>query len=285
MNISSLLSYPIKSCAAVETDWMQLLETGPVCDRRFVLASGGKFLSQRSHPQMAKIKPRVMGYGDSLQVSITCEGYSNHVIPILNSGTLKFHPTCTQTTVKIHDDDPCPGILMDNEHSNWFSEILGVPVRLIQQVEDSPRIRHSSAMGRDIAVSYADGYPILVLSEESVADLNTRLIAEGLPEVDASRFRPNIILSGCEPHQEDTFGRLRITTHGGHEVIIRAVKPCTRCRIVDTDQITGVHKKGSGVLSTLAEYRKAESGGVCFGMNYVVEKPGLISRMSKIIPV
>jgi uncharacterized protein YcbX len=115
----------------------------------------------------------------------------------------------------------------------------------------------------------------LVISEASIQDLNTRLVADGFPEIDESRFRPNIVLTDCESYAEDTAGRLYI----GDDVVIRAVKKCSRCMVIDTDQTSG--ELGRGVLATLAKYRR-DGKKVFFGMNYVVEKPGSILKVSRV---
>jgi uncharacterized protein YcbX len=111
-------------------------------------------------------------------------------------------------------------------------------------------------------VSFADGFPFLLISEESLADLNRRL-ADPLP---MNRFRPNLVVAGAEPYAEDGWDRIEI---GG--VRLRMVKPCARCVVTTTDQTTA--QRGKEPLRTLATYRKVE-GEVMFGQNVVPEGRG-----------
>jgi uncharacterized protein YcbX len=113
-----------------------------------------------------------------------------------------------------------------------------------------------------VRVSFADGFPFLMISEESLADLNRRL-ADPLP---MNRFRPNLVVAGGEPYAEDGWERIEI---GG--VRLRVVKPCARCLVTTTDQATG--ERGSEPLRTLATYRKV-NGEVMFGQNVVHENAG-----------
>jgi MOSC domain-containing protein len=111
-------------------------------------------------------------------------------------------------------------------------------------------------------VSFADGFPFLLLSEESLADLNRRL-PEPLP---MNRFRPNLVVAGGQPYDEDTWSRIEI---GG--IRLRVVKPCGRCVVTTIDQLTG--ERGKEPLRTLATYRKRDAE-VMFGQNVVHEGPG-----------
>jgi uncharacterized protein YcbX len=120
-----------------------------------------------------------------------------------------------------------------------------------------PAFAHAGAR-----VSFADGFPFLLLSEESLADLNRRL-PQPLP---MNRFRPNLVVAGGQPYDEDTWSRIEI---GG--IRLRVVKPCGRCVVTTTDQLTG--ERGKEPLQTLATYRKRD-GEVMFGQNVVHEGPG-----------
>jgi uncharacterized protein YcbX len=111
-------------------------------------------------------------------------------------------------------------------------------------------------------VSFADGFPFLLISEESLADLNGRL-AVPLP---MNRFRPNLVVAGCEPYAEDGWKEIRIG-----DVKLRVVKPCERCLVTTTDQATG--ERGKEPLRTLATYRKV-GNDVMFGQNVVHENTG-----------
>ena len=110
----------------------------------------------------------------------------------------------------------------------------------------------------------ADGYPILVIGAASLDDLNARLAAKGASALPMNRFRPNVVVTGLPPYEEDHLDTL---TSG--EVTLRLVKPCTRCQVTTTDQATA--RVGIEPLPTLSTYRRNDAlAGVTFGMNAIV---------------
>jgi uncharacterized protein YcbX len=118
------------------------------------------------------------------------------------------------------------------------------------------------------------------LGKKSVEDLNEKLLAGAHPRVEPSAFRPNILFDGEDttPFMEDGFSRIQI----GNEVVLRAVKKCSRCTVVNVDQRTGHSSFKGWPLKTLASYRK-EGNGVFMGMNCIVERPGVIRLRDKIV--
>jgi hypothetical protein len=114
------------------------------------------------------------------------------------------------------------------------------------------------------SVSFADGFPFLVLSEASLADLNARLATQGHPALPMDRFRPNLVVAGTAPYAEDTLGRFRLG-----EVVFHGASRCTRCVVTTTDQLTAA--RGPEPLRTLATYRKNAEGGGDFGRNLIHE--------------
>ncbi|MDM7922558.1 MAG: MOSC domain-containing protein, partial [Pyrinomonadaceae bacterium] len=116
---------------------------------------------------------------------------------------------------------------------------------------------------KEDTVSFADGYPFLLIGEGSLEDLNGRLAAP----VPMNRFRPNLVVKGSEPYAEDTWSRIRIG-----ETVFHLVKPCGRCVMTTVDQSNG-HKDGKEPLRTLATYRTV-NGSVLFGQNLIAETPG-----------
>ncbi|MEB3338842.1 MAG: MOSC domain-containing protein, partial [Leptolyngbyaceae bacterium] len=138
-----------------------------------------------------------------------------------------------------------------------FSTFLDTPCRLVRISETYDRPVDRTYSPQAAQVSFADGFPLLMISEASLADLNQRLV-DPLP---MNRFRPNLVVSGCEPFAEDTWQTLRIG-----EVTFYGVKPCTRCVVTTTDQRTAI--RGQEPLVTLAQYRRIP-GGIIFGQNLV----------------
>ncbi|MBP7966907.1 MOSC domain-containing protein [Candidatus Woesebacteria bacterium] len=266
MNIKQLFIYPVKSFAAITQSSMAVEPTGLVGDRRFVVVDPeGNFLSQRKFPKMATID--VEFCGDVIYLSI---GDMEISVPSVPTGAL--------VDIKIHSDT-CKGIDCGDEIARRLSEVIGTPCRLVFQDPTIPRVRHASAVGSEIEVSFADGYPILLLGMKSVDDLNQKLQQGGHPTVLPNVFRPNILFDGDDTtaFTEDGFGRIQIG-----EVILRAVKKCSRCTIVNVDQRTGVPCVGGWPLKTLAKYRR-EDKGVFMGMNCIVEKSGIIRLSDEIV--
>lgn len=266
MNIKQLFIYPVKSFAAITQSSMAIEPTGPVGDRRFVVVDPeGNFLSQRKFPKMATID--VEFCGDTIYLSV---GDLEISVPTTPSGTL--------IDIKIHSD-ACQGIDCGDRIARRLSEVIGTPCRLVFQDPTIPRVRHASAVGSNIEVSFADGYPILLLGTKSVDDLNQRLQQGGHSTVLPNVFRPNILFDGdgTTAFMEDDFSRIQIG-----EVILRAVKKCSRCSIINVDQLTGVPCDKGWPLKILASYRRVDKG-VFMGMNCIVERPGTIRLNDEII--
>ena len=151
-----------------------------------------------------------------------------------------------------------------DEAAKGLTEFLGLEVRLVRAGRDYNRVvpekrTPESLKGRDgLPVAFGDAFPFLITSIASIGDLNTRL---DMP-VPMDRFRPNIVIAGCGPYEEDTWVRIRI---GDVEFV--AAGPCGRCAIVTTDQHSG--ERGTEPLATLATYRRGENGAVNFGQNFI----------------
>ena len=155
----------------------------------------------------------------------------------------------------------------EDEVNEWFSHALGGDVRLVRMPETTERrVNRYYKVRQDDVVSLADGYPFMMIGESSLADLNSRLETP-LP---MDRFRPNFVLKGSGPFEEDTWKKIDI---GGS--VFHVVKPCARCKITMVDQQTG--ERGSEPLPTLAAYRTQKIGtkqGAMFGQNLIAESAG-----------
>jgi len=253
IRVSRLVIYPIKSCRGVEVNLATVGTTGFELDRRWMLiGDDGRFLSQREHHQLALV--RVQIEGDLLRLEA----------PGLPSLEVGFDGAVGPASrVQIWDDE-CAAIDEGDEAAGWFSRCLGISARLVRMASDNARPLGSSTAEPGDHVSFADGFPFLLLSAASLDGLNRRL---SLP-VPMDRFRPNIVIDGCQPHAEDGWNRIRIG-----EVGFRFAKPCARCVITTVDQATGERKREP--LRTLSTYRTVD-GQVLFGQNLVHEGRGLI---------
>jgi len=254
IRVNQLVIYPIKSCRGVEVDLATVGTTGFELDRRWMLiGDDGRFLSQREHHRLALV--RVQLHEDRLRLEA----------PGLPSLEVAFEGGGVGPTSRVQVwDDECAAVAEGEDAARWFSRHLGCSARLVRMASDDARPLGSSTAQPGDHVSFADGFPFLLLSTASLDGLNRRL---SLP-VPMDRFRPNIVIDGCEPHAEDGWHRVRIG-----EVSFRFAKPCARCVVTTVDQTTG--ERGREPLRTLSTYR-TEDGQVLFGQNLVHEGRGVV---------
>lgn len=259
ITLSAIYIYPVKSCRGIAMSTAQLDDWGLQFDRNWMVVNEtGRFLSQRELPQMALIETAIGA--ESLQLS--APGQSGLEVP------LAPYPGETRT-VEVWGDQT-PAIDQGEAAAAWLSQALGQTVRLVRIGAGYSRpVKPVQPAANQ--VSFADGYPLLLISEASLADLNQRL-PESLP---MNRFRPNLVVSGCEAYAEDHWQQIRI-----NEVIFSLVSACERCAITTTDQATG-SRSGPEPLKTLATYRR-NSGGVIFGQNLVHQNHGAVSSGSPV---
>ena len=251
LHIRGLNIYPIKSARGIALAESEVDGFGLRYDRRWmVVDDSGRFLSLRSHSRLALVVPSIRG--DTLRV----DG------PGMPTLEVPLHPSQAVATTVAVWNDLCSATWVGETAADWFSEFLGCPCSLVHMAEDAVRPADPAFAPAGSRVSFADGFPFLLISEESLADLNQRL-AEPLP---MNRFRPNLVVAGGEPYDEDYWTHFEI---GG--ITLRVVKPCGRCVVTTTDQTTG--ERGREPLRTLATYRKRD-GEVMFGQNVVHEGQG-----------
>ncbi len=247
ITLSSLIYYPIKACRGFEVSAWQVERMGLEHDRRLmVVTPEGEFLTQREHPRLALVTPTLQG--ECLTLSA----------PNFDSIQLIPQQRGTPIPVNIWKSTGVQAIDQGDDVAQWFSDWLGTTVRLVHIADGyQRRLNPSYAVHPDDHTGFADGYPILIVSEESLQDLNTRL-ASPIP---MNRFRPNIVVKGCEPFAEDTWNRIQIG-----DVKLAIVKPCARCEVTTIDKVTLERSKEP--LKTLGKYRKQELGAI-FGQNVI----------------
>lgn len=248
--VSGLFVYPVKSCRGIALNHAQVVATGLQQDRRWMVVDvQGHFVTQREQPRMALIAPELHGVG----LRITAPGMTPLIIDGLSIEQ--------RTSVRVWRDH-CAAFDEGDTAAAWFSEFLGLAVRLVRFDESQPRLSSREWTGQVEAYNqFSDGFPILVISTASLAELNSRL-ATPLP---MNRFRPNLVLEGLPAYGEDTLDELRTDS-----LCLRVVKPCTRCKITTTDQATGI-AQGTEPISTLMTYRRnPELRGVTFGQNVII---------------
>ncbi|MEY2654755.1 MAG: hypothetical protein RLZZ524_1783 [Pseudomonadota bacterium] len=257
--IASLHVHPLKSGAALGLDAVPLCTTGFEDDRRWMLVDPqGEFISQREQPRMALLQVRVEA--DRLQVRTP--GHAPLSVPV--------DPSAGRAVRVRVWDDTFDALGVDPGADRWFSDVLGQPARLVVTHPAMHRPSNRARTGEIEALNgFADGYPILVISSASLAELNRRLADQGKPAVEMARFRPNLVLDGLDAHAEDHLHELHIATDDG-PVVLRLVKPCPRCPMPDIDPATG--QRGDEPGLTLAGYRADPrlDGAITFGMNAVI---------------
>jgi uncharacterized protein YcbX len=267
--VSGLFIYPVKSLRGIAVAEASLDDYGLVGDRRFLVVDDtNKFLTQRTLPRMTLITTE---FGrDSLVLRNPQHG----------SAAVGLHESGPPLTVQIWRDT-VEAVDCGVEIAVWLSDFLRQPCRLVRIGATYRRpVKPSKAKPGDV-VSFADAYPLLALSEASLADLNDRLVAQDEEPVPMDRFRPNVVISDCVAYAEDKWPRFKIG-----EALFRASGPCARCPIPTTDQLTGIRYKEP--LRTLATYRRdpAEPGNVYFGQNVVHEtKTGHIQVGDAVLPL
>ncbi len=255
--VSALYHYPIKSCGGTRVESIEVVEMGPVHDRELMVvdAQTGRFLTQRDSPPMALIAPAIRNG----RLSAIAPGMIPLEAEIVENGARLFATIWKDRVESVDQGD---------EVAAWFSAFLHRGVRVVRKAAGVVRaVDPTYATNTTDQVGFADGYPFLLLSDESLADLNRRL-TEPLP---MDRFRPNIVIAGgVIPYYEDTLGRFAI---GG--IGFSAVKLCARCKITTVDQRTAQLSKEP--LRTLATYRRSPNGGVMFGMNLIHHGTGRLA--------
>jgi uncharacterized protein YcbX len=251
--LSGLYVYPIKSCGGVAAEELEVDERGFRHDRRWMLVDeANQFISQRELPRMALIGVRIGPDG----LVASAPGMTSLQVPFLP-------PDGKPLRARIWDD-VVETLPVGAGADRWFERSLGVKCRLVYLPEESVRPVDPDYGREGDQVGLADGFPFLLISEASLAELNARL-ERPLP---MNRFRPNLVVGGCDPFAEDGWKHIRIGP-----ITLRVVKPCARCAITTVDQ--GTATRGKEPLRTLATFRKHGSK-VLFGQNLVHDETGIL---------
>ena len=252
--ISSLIYYPIKACRGFEVEAAKIERMGLEHDRRMmVVTPDGGFLTQREFPPLALVIPRLH------------DGILELTAPNYNAIHLGIQTTGAPVTVEVWDSKGIQAIDQGEEAAQWFSDWLGAEVRLVHIADGYlRRVNPEYAVHSDDHTGFADGYPILLASEEGLQDLNSRLDNP----VPMNRFRPNLVVKGSEPYAEDTWNRILVG-----DVELAVVKPCARCVVTTIDKNSLESSKEP--LKTLGKYRKHRLGAI-FGQNVIPLNEGTL---------
>ena len=253
MYLSGLYVYPIKSTGGIPLEAWDVDGRGLRYDRRWMLVDeDGWFISQRELPRMALILVRIEP--DRLVVNA----------PQMPALELPLGPTTGKTVPARIWDDVVEASPVGEDADRWFGEFLDVRCRLVFLPDESVRPVDPDYGETGDQVGLADGFPFLLISEASLADLNARL-EHPLP---MNRFRPNLVVAGCEAFAEDGWRVVRIGP-----ITFRVVKPCSRCAITTVDQESAA--TGKEPLRTLARFRRVGTK-VLFGQNLIHDGTGTL---------
>ncbi|BCL75938.1 molybdenum cofactor sulfurase [Jeongeupia sp. HS-3] len=248
--LTALYRYPVKSIHGETLTHSRIGPSGLPDDRAWLVADrNGRFMTGRDWPQLVRVRADV---GDT---TLTLSAPGMPALSIARAAFTEAHPA------QVWKDEfgAWHGPV---EADQWLSDYLGCDARLLYTGESQRRVKQHP----DIPLSFADGYPLLLIGEGSRRQLSDW----AGQDFAMARFRPNLVIDGAEPFAEDGWTRIRIG-----EVILRMVKPCTRCVFTTVDPDSGEKSADQEPLRTLAKKRKGE-GGVLFGQNVIAENSGRI---------
>lgn len=271
MKISEINIYPIKSLGGISLNESKIEKRGLEFDRRWMLTDkNGEFFTQRDIPKMATLALKI----DEKCLIVTCENQSVKI-------PFDFEKTETQK-VRVWQSI-CDAFILPKQINDWFSDVLETKCQIVYMPDETKREINQQFRLNEEIVSFADGYPFMMIGENSLNDLNEKLETEKLP---MNRFRPNFVVSDSDAFAEDNWKKIKIGN-----TIFRSTKPCARCVITTIDQDKGITENNEP-LKTLAKYRQAKDvfpeiyedfgltkNAVLFGQNLVAENFGEIINL------
>ncbi|MFV2059937.1 MAG: MOSC domain-containing protein [Gammaproteobacteria bacterium] len=262
LKVSELALYPVKSCAQITVNATRVDNFGLQNDRRWmVVDQQGKYITQRQQSRMCLIQVELI----KTESSNSKHDYSIRLtapdMPALN---VVIPGSPTSLKVKIWHDN-CNAFDCGPEAAQWLSRFLMVPCQLVFFPENEIRQVDVNFADAGDRTAFSDGFPLLLISEASLDNLNSKLDVA----IPMKRFRPNIVVTGCNPFDEDNWKMLRIG-----ELLLRVVKPCSRCVIPSIDTETG--ERGNEPTKTLLTFRKHNTK-IFFGQNVIASNPGNIA--------
>ena len=254
VTVSELAIYPVKSLRQVPVQSSSIDMGGLKHDRRWMVVDAeGRMLTQRKISRMCLVQPVLNERVLSLQA------------PDMQDLQVNREARKSECNVTVWKDS-CSARDCGDEAAHWLSQFLQVECRLVYFPDDEVRKVDQNYAQEEDRTAFSDGFPILLISQASLDDLNSRM-DEDIP---IARFRPNIVVSGCEPFAEDGWKRLKIG-----DLVLRVVKPCSRCIIPSIDIATA--ERGEEPTRTLLKYRKRENK-IYFGQNAIIDGCGEISE-------
>lgn len=256
--LSQINVFPVKSVGGLSLSSVWVEKQGLSFDRRFMIAKAdGSMITARKYPQMVTIKSALLSDG----VVFSSLGME----PL----KIRYQDFKMQETPATVWKDTFTAYTTTDDADDWFSRVLGQRVELLFSGEQSNRVREK--LGQN--VSFADGYPVLVISQASLDELNRR----SSEQHSMDQFRTNLVVSDTKPFEEDSWKRIRIG-----EVEFESLKPCERCILTTVNTQRGTFRESKEPLKTLQQFRANDVGGVFFGQNLVARNEGIIRQGDKV---
>jgi uncharacterized protein len=258
VSVAGLTIYPIKSTRGLDLCRCAVSNEGMAFDRRFMLADDkGRMLTGRALPKLVQVKATPLNHG----LLVT-----HPDMPPLEL----YYETFSGEGVETHVwKDKFRALASHPQANSWFTTLLGRSSQLLYAGTESPRF----SQGAGTKVSFADGFPLLIISQASLEALNAR--CEHTHRM--AQFRPNLVVKNTEAFAEDCWGRIRIG-----EVELRMNGPCSRCIFTTRDPESGEFIGRQEPLNTLSLFRKDRTGKINFGMNATVIKGGVLELDAEI---
>lgn len=254
MRLSDLYLYPIKSSAPLEMQTAVVEPRGLQHDRRWmVVDADDRFLTGRELPRLTLVRAQPMPTG----LSLDAPGMPSLFVP--------FPQTEATVSVNVWKNEVAAKPA-NSEAGAWLSEFLRQPARLVHMDAAVSRVMTDPYSQLGDEVSFADAFPLLLISRAALDGLNARLAKP----VSMLQFRPNLVVDGVAAHAEDGWKRIRIG-----EVEFDVAKACTRCVFTTIDPIRGERDPDGEPLRTLIGYRRT-ANGVTFGQNLIPRSPGSV---------
>ena len=261
--VSELAIYPVKSLAQIQLQSSYVHKFGLHYDRRWMIVDNkGLFITQRQVSRMCIIQASLvftsLAQSASVVTGIQLSAPEMDILDVL----VPAGNNIKQVTVW---NDVCHALDCGDEAADWLSQFLQTDCRLVFFPDDEIRQVDLDYAKSGDKTAFSDGFPLLLISQASLDDLNKRLDTP----VSMNRFRPNLVVSGCEPYAEDSWKKISIG-----DITFRIVKPCSRCSIPTINPQTS--EKDPQVLKTLASYRRRDNN-IYFGQNVIANGEGQIS--------
>jgi len=260
-SLSELVIYPIKSIRGISLASSQVDKAGLWGDRRYMLVKpDGECMTARTHPILILIE------AESAESAIWKLSHSS------TSSNLILDPTRFPDNYEdvVVWENTVNGQRVLEEADAWFSKIVGESVKLIYFGDNSERY---TSRKPEEPVAFADGYPFLLTTQASLLELNRTC-----PEhIEMAQFRPNLVIKGNKPFEEDSWKRIKIG-----EVEFENVKPCIRCIFTTLNPTTAERIAKGEPLKTLGKFRLLDNKGITFGINMIALNTGKIHLDDKV---